>query len=148
MVPGRQASATQRGHTRRTAPHLSDGLECGKPQPRGQPDFRGAAVFPDGQRIAGRNAAGKAVIFNRQTQNLQIVPGIAPDDQIRKWTKDGDALLVNSATPSQSQMFRVDAATGKRLQKVELNNQQVPARRCVCTMPKTARRMSTTPGAC
>jgi eukaryotic-like serine/threonine-protein kinase len=96
-------------------------LEGGKPQPEGPPDFIGSAVAKDGKRIAGRNASGEAVVFDRETQKLQTIPGIGPRDQIERWTEDGQALLMSSATPWEAWMYRVEVATGKRtlLQKVE-----------------------------
>jgi Tol biopolymer transport system component len=98
-------------------------LQGGKPQPVGPADFRGISVAGDGKRIAGRNAAGDAVLFNLEAQNLQPISGIEPNDAIHKWSKDDAALMVTDATPAQARVFRVEVATGKRtlLQKVELN---------------------------
>lgn len=96
-------------------------LEGGKPQPLGPPDFIGSAVAYDGKRIAGRNAAAQAVVFDRETQNLQVIPGVEPQDQFQKWTADGNGLLVVSATPRDARVYRVEVTTGKRtlLQTVE-----------------------------
>jgi Tol biopolymer transport system component len=98
-------------------------LEGGKPQPLGPPDFVGAAVAKDGRRIAGRNASGEAVVFDRETQQMQVIPGVAPNEQLENWTQDGKGLLVVSATPWEARIYRVDTTTGKRalLQTVELN---------------------------
>jgi eukaryotic-like serine/threonine-protein kinase len=89
-------------------------IEGGKPQPLGPPDFIGSAVAKDGKRIAGRNAAAEAVIFDRETQKLQAIPGVEAQDQLQKWTKDGQGLLVVSATPWNASIYRVEVATGKR----------------------------------
>jgi eukaryotic-like serine/threonine-protein kinase len=96
-------------------------LEGGKPQPLGPPDFIGSAVAYDGKRIAGRNAAAQAVVFDRETQNLQVIPGVEPQDQFQKWTADGNGLLVVSATPWDVRVYKLELATGKRtlLQTVE-----------------------------
>ncbi|HTS35061.1 MAG TPA: protein kinase [Candidatus Solibacter sp.] len=96
-------------------------LDGGKPQPLGPPDFTGLAVAGDGKRIAGRNASGGAVVFDRETQKLQAIPGIELTETLAKWTEDGQALLVHSTTPWEGRIYRVEAATGKRtlLQKVE-----------------------------
>jgi Tol biopolymer transport system component len=96
-------------------------LEGGKPQPLGPPDFVGSAVARDGKRIAGRDASAEAVVFDRETQKMQGIPGLEPQDQLAKWTEDGKGLLVVSATPWVARIYRVDAATGKRtlLQTVE-----------------------------
>ena len=98
-------------------------LEGGKPQPLGPPDFIGSAVASDGKRIAGRNASAEAVVFDRETQKMQAIPGVEPQDQIEKWTEDGKGLLLISATPWEVRVYRVDTATGKRtlLQTVEPN---------------------------
>ena len=98
-------------------------LEGGKPQPLGPPDFTGVAVAKDEKRIAGRNASGEVVVFDRETQKMQTIPGMGPQDQFEKWTEDGQALLVSSATPWEARMYRVEGVTGKRtlLQAVELS---------------------------
>ncbi len=96
-------------------------LEGGKPQPLGPPDFIGSTVANDGKRIAGRNAAAQTVVFDRETQKLQVIPGAEPQDQFQKWTADGNGLLVVSATPREARIYRVEVTTGKRtlLQTVE-----------------------------
>jgi dipeptidyl aminopeptidase/acylaminoacyl peptidase len=98
-------------------------LEGGKPQPLGPPDFIGRAVAKDGKRIAGRNALGEAVVFDRETQEATAVPAIEPQEAFDKWTNDGQALLVSSGTPVAVRMYRVEVATGKRtlLHTVELS---------------------------
>ena len=96
-------------------------LDGGKPQPLGPGDFTGVAVASDGKRVAGRNASAEAVVFDRETQKLRVIPGIEPMEVLAKWTEDGRALLVYGATPGETKVFRVEAATGKRtlLQTVE-----------------------------
>jgi hypothetical protein len=96
-------------------------LEGGKPQALGPADFTGFAVAGDGKRIAGRNASAQGVAFNRETQKLQMIQGIEPQDVFAQWTEDGLALLVYSSTPLEARISRVDTATGKRalLQTVE-----------------------------
>ena len=89
-------------------------LDGGKPQPLGPADFTGVAVASDGKRIAGWNAASDAVVFDRETQKLQVIPGVEPAEVVAQWTEDGQGLLVYSATPSEARVFRVEAATGKR----------------------------------
>jgi hypothetical protein len=96
-------------------------LEGGKPQALGPADFVGAAVAKDGKRIAGRNASGEAVVFDRETQKLQVIPGIERGEALAQWTEDGQALIVYSSTPSEARIYRVEVETGKRtlLQTVE-----------------------------
>jgi hypothetical protein len=98
-------------------------LEGGKPQPLGPPDFTGVAVAKDEKRIAGRNASGEVVVFDRETQKAQVIPGVEPQEQLEEWTEDGQALLVSTATPWEARMYRVEGVTGKRtlLQAVELS---------------------------
>jgi hypothetical protein len=80
-------------------------------------------VAKDGQRIAGRNASGEAVVFDRETQKVDAIPGVEQQESLQKWTEDGQALLVSSGTPWEARMYRVEVATGQRtlLQKVELS---------------------------
>ncbi len=96
-------------------------LEGGQPQALGPADFIGVAVARDGRRIAGRNASTQAVVLDRETQKLQVIPGVVPQEAFDKWTEDGHALLVYSATQWEARMYRVEVATGKRtlLQTVE-----------------------------
>jgi Tol biopolymer transport system component len=98
-------------------------LEGGKPQPLGPPDFTGDVVAKDGKRIAGRNASGEVVVFDRETQKVETIPRIVSQEPLQKWTEDGQALLVSSATPWEAQIYRVEVATGKRtlLKNVELS---------------------------
>jgi len=63
-----------------------------KPQALGPADFIGVAVAMDGKRIAGRNAAGQAVVFDQESQKLAIIPGVEPQEVLSKWTEDGQAL--------------------------------------------------------
>ena len=97
-------------------------LEGGKPQPLGPADFRGMAVAKDGKQIAGRNASGEVVVFDRETEKVQVVPGIGPQDDFDQWTEDGQALLMSSGTPMEAGIYRVEVATGTRtlLRRVEL----------------------------
>jgi Tol biopolymer transport system component len=96
-------------------------VEGGKPQPIGPADFTGIAVAPDGKRIAGHNGAGETVVFDTETQKVQVVAGVDTQDVLQAFTEDGQGLLVYSATPWQAQVLRVEVATGKRtmLQTVE-----------------------------
>jgi Tol biopolymer transport system component len=98
-------------------------LAGGKPQPLGPPDLLGYAVAMDGKRIAGRNASAEVVVFDRETQKEQVIPGIEPQENFSKWTEDGQAVLVYSSTPWEARMYRVEVATGKRtpLQTVKLS---------------------------
>jgi Tol biopolymer transport system component len=98
-------------------------LEGGKPQPLGPTDFTGVAVASDGKRIAGRNSSGQAVVFDGETQKVQAIRGIEPQETLNKWTKDGQALLVSSGTHWEAWVYRVEVKTGKRtlLQKIEVD---------------------------
>jgi Tol biopolymer transport system component len=89
-------------------------LDGGPPQPLGPADFTGVAVSPEGKRIAGKNAAGEAAVFDRETQKLQIIPGIEPGETLAKWTEDGKALLLYSATPMEARLYRLEVDSGKR----------------------------------
>ncbi len=89
-------------------------LEGGKPQPLGPPDFVGSAVAKDGKWIAGRNASGGAVVFDQETQKVQVIPGVEPQDQLEEWTEDGKGLLVVAATPWEARIYCVDTQTGER----------------------------------
>ncbi len=96
-------------------------IEGATPQALGPADFIGVTVAMDGKRIAGRNAAGEAVVFDRETQKLEVIPGIEPQEVLSKWTEDGQALITYSSTPSAASIYRVDAVTGRRtlLQRID-----------------------------
>jgi eukaryotic-like serine/threonine-protein kinase len=90
-------------------------IEGGKPQPLGPADFIGSAVAKDGKRIAGRSAtSGAAVVFDSDTQKVEEIPGIGPEERFERWTLDGQALLVSTETMSEARMYRVDVPSGKR----------------------------------
>jgi eukaryotic-like serine/threonine-protein kinase len=117
-------------------------LDSGKLQPVGPIDFIGRAVASDGKRIAGRDASGAAEVFDLASQKAQPIPGLGPNDQIDKWTEDGQALLVTVSTPLEGEVYRVDATSGKRslLQKVELAEKAgsvVPLKICYAEKSKT-----------
>ena len=105
--------------------------EGAKPQALGPTDFIGAVVAPDGKRIAGRNAAGEAVVFNRESEKMEVIPGVDPPDQFSKWTEDGRALITYSSSPSAARIYRIDISTGQRtmLQTIE------PAEKAGLTTP-------------
>ena len=88
--------------------------EGSKPQPLGPADFIGVIVAPDGRRIAGRNAAGEAVVFDRESQKLEVIPRIESQEEFSKWTEDGRALITYSSTPSSARIYRIDVTTGQR----------------------------------
>ena len=98
-------------------------LQGGKPEQLGPADFTGIAVAKGGRKIAGRNGAGDAVVFDKDTQKTQPIPGVGPQDIVQAWTRDGEALLVTTSTPWEAQMYRVEVASGKKtlLQKLELS---------------------------
>ena len=95
--------------------------EGAKPQPLGPADFIGAIVSPDGKRIAGRSATAEAVVFDRESQKLEGIPGVEPQEEFSKWTEDGRALITYSSTPSSARIYRIDVGTGQRtmLQAIE-----------------------------
>lgn len=96
-------------------------LAGGKPQALGPADFIGVAVAKDGKRIAGHDDSGAALVFDRETQKVQPIPGVGPQDRLEKWTEDGQGLLVSAETLREAKMYRLDVASGKRtlLQTVE-----------------------------
>jgi tricorn protease-like protein len=117
-------------------------LDGGSPQPLGPADFIGFAVSRDGKRIAGRNASGEAVTFDRDTQNVQVIPEVEPEEVIQKWTEDGQALLVYSSTPWDAQIYRVEMATGKRtllqtIEPIEKAGSRLPLRPAYAERSKT-----------
>jgi serine/threonine protein kinase/Tol biopolymer transport system component len=88
--------------------------EGAKPQPVGPADFIGAIVAPNGKRIAGRNGAAEGVVFDRESQKLEVIPGVEPQEEFAEWTEDGRALITYSSTPSSAHIYRIDVATGQR----------------------------------
>jgi Tol biopolymer transport system component len=117
-------------------------IEGGKTQALGPAGFFGIAVAGDGKRIAGRNAAEEAVVFDRETEKVQAILGIARQELIQRWTDDGRALIVYSATAWEAHIYRVDVATGKRtlLQNIELSEKagsRLPIRLAYAERSKT-----------
>src|ERR1019366_6855821 len=98
-------------------------LEGGKPQVLGPAGFLGIAVAGDGKRIAGRNVAEEYAVFDRETEKVQAIPGIESQEQIQRWTDDGQALIVYATNEWSAHIYRVEVATGKRtlLQNIELS---------------------------
>jgi Tol biopolymer transport system component len=88
--------------------------EGAKPQALGPADFVGALVAPDGKRIAGRNGASEAVVFDRESQKLEVIAGVEPREEFSVWTEDGRSLITYSSTPSSARIYRTDVATGQR----------------------------------
>jgi hypothetical protein len=89
-------------------------VSSGKLEPLGPERFRVIAVGKDGKRILGTMPTGW-VIFNTETQQVQPVAGIADTESPRKWTKDGEGLLVLGGPPAgPMSVTRLDLATGKR----------------------------------
>jgi serine/threonine protein kinase len=97
-------------------------LAGGKPQPIGPPDFTGVAIDKSAKHIVGRNASGESIVFDIDTQNQRVIPGITEQETIQSWTQDSQAVLVVSSSTWDVQLYRVEAATGKRtlLQRVQL----------------------------
>ena len=62
------------------------------------------------------------MVFDVETQKVKAVPGIEPEGRVGQWTEDGQALLVYSGTPWETQVDRIEVATGKRttLKEMEL----------------------------
>ena len=54
------------------------------------------------------------MVFDRETQKLQVIPGVGPQDQLEKWAEDRKGLLMVSATPWEARIYRVDTSNGKR----------------------------------
>ena len=109
------------GHSLRT---YEMDLEGGKPQPLGPPNWEGMTISQDGKRIAGQGPTGETIVFDAETQKMLQIRSIEPQESLLKWTEDGRGLLVLSATPWESRIYRAEVATGKRtlLRTLELND--------------------------
>jgi hypothetical protein len=99
-------------------------IKGGKTQTLGPADFVGSSVSNDGKHIAGHNFLGEAVVFDLESQKVQPIPGIGPQEQVGRWAEDGQGVFVLSGTPWEAQVDRVEVATGKRttVQKVNLSD--------------------------
>jgi len=99
-------------------------VDGGKPQAVGPEDWRGTAVAKDGKRIAGSRSTGEAQVFNLEKQSKETVPGLHPNEEVQRWTEDGQGLLIVSATPRGAEVYRVDAGNWKRtlLKEVEVGD--------------------------
>ncbi|MGB9236098.1 MAG: protein kinase [Terriglobales bacterium] len=89
-------------------------IDGGKLQPIGPADFKGEAVSPDGKRIAGWHGASEAAVLDLDTQKIDALSGLNPGERILHWSLDGKAVLINSSTPREAHIFRVETDTGKR----------------------------------
>src|ERR1019366_4614692 len=70
------------------------------------------------------------------------IPGIERQEQIQRWTDDGQSLIVYSANSWEAHIYRVDVATGKRtlLQNIELSDKagsRLPIRLAYAERSKT-----------
>ena len=79
------------------------------------------AVHAQGGRM--RRHFAQQAVFDKETQKMQTIPGISPEESILKWSEDRQAVLVGASTPWQAEVYRVDGGTGKRslLEKMELS---------------------------
>ena len=105
-------AATAAGQPLRGYRIATDG--SGRPEQWGPPEWVGMAVSRDGSRGAGRKSTGEPAVFDERTNTLQTIAGILPDEEILRWTEDGEGLLVNSATAGEERVYRVEIANGKR----------------------------------
>jgi Tol biopolymer transport system component len=97
-------------------------LDGGHIQPLGPEAWSAIAISRDGKRIAGLLLSGEKILYDVSTQQAHSIIGIEPREAVLRWTEDGQALLVNSATIADARIFRVEVATGKRslLRRLEL----------------------------
>jgi eukaryotic-like serine/threonine-protein kinase len=89
----------------------------------GPDGFLAIAASKDGGQLLGTTTGSNAasMIFDSASQQLKPVPGILPDDQVVRWSRDGRGVLVQTADNEKAAIYRLDLATGKRtlLKQVE-----------------------------
>jgi Tol biopolymer transport system component len=90
-------------------------LEGDQPHPITREGFhlRQHALSPDGKRIAAVSSDGIA-LFPVEGGEPQSVAGSQPGDQLVRWTKGGQALLVGSRGETSCPVAQIDLQTGSR----------------------------------
>jgi hypothetical protein len=92
-------------------------LEGDQPHPITREGFsmRPHALSPDGRRIAVTGSDGIA-LFPIEGGEPQLVAGSQPGDQLVRWSKGGQALLVGSRGETSCPVDQIDLQTGTRTQ--------------------------------
>jgi serine/threonine protein kinase/Tol biopolymer transport system component len=90
-------------------------LEGDQPHPITREGFsmRPHALSPDGNRVAAAGSDGIA-LFPIEGGEPQLVAGSKPGDQLVRWTKGGQALLVGSRGETSCPVDQIDLQTGTR----------------------------------
>jgi eukaryotic-like serine/threonine-protein kinase len=113
-------AATERGKSPRTYLVALDGSA---PKPFGPEGFRGVAVSPDGQYVAGSTRDAHGIVSFGNDQTLQPLPFIPMDQIVVGWTADGKSLYVGDTSSNTVKVYIVDVKTGQR----RLHHQHAPA---------------------
>ena len=107
LVDGHEA-----GHASRIYVMNMDG---GQPRPITREGFsvRAHALSPDGKRIGAISSEG-LVLVPLDGGEPQLVAGSKPGDQLLRWTKDGQTLLVGTRGETSCPATKIDLKTGTR----------------------------------
>jgi eukaryotic-like serine/threonine-protein kinase len=90
-------------------------LEGDQPHPITREGFslRPHSLSPDGKRVAAVSSDGIALL-PVEGGEPQLVPGSRPGDQLLRWTKNGQTLLLGARGETSCPVTRVDLQTGTR----------------------------------
>lgn len=78
-------------------------------------------VSPDGAEVVAFSSSVGHRLYPVAGGNGREIPGLSSDDQVVRWSPDGRALVVGSATSPT--LDRVDLATGRRAPLVTLGTE-------------------------
>ena len=90
-------------------------LEGDQPHPITREGFslRPHSLSPDGKRVAAVSSDGIALL-PVEGGDPQLVPGSRPGDQLLRWTKNGQTLLLGARGETSCPVTQVDLQTGTR----------------------------------
>jgi tRNA A-37 threonylcarbamoyl transferase component Bud32/Tol biopolymer transport system component len=88
--------------------------------PEGITAYFAALASPDGRRAFATGPDGKLTLYPIGEGEPLVVPGTASEDVPIRWTEDGRAIFVRSASGVPAKVERVDVTTGERQPWLEL----------------------------
>jgi eukaryotic-like serine/threonine-protein kinase len=89
-------------------------LAGGKPRAVTPEVTGGAAVSPDGKKLALNDAQHRPTIYPIDGGEASLIPGLDPGDEPKQWSQDGSMLYVIREGEIPLRVFRYEFATGKK----------------------------------
>jgi eukaryotic-like serine/threonine-protein kinase len=106
LLSGNEAGRASRCYTQ--------DISGGAPRPVTPEGTAKGSVSPDGRRILCSKPGEGWVIQGVDGGEAQTVPGLAPDDEVIRWSGDGKSVYVYHPVKVPFRFERVDLATGSR----------------------------------